>query len=138
MSAKRYAFRIPIGDWSGDGHEQCKWFTATAKYPIETVREAYFTAKILLPDICPEDFCSGYEEYEVAEEIRAEINEQGFELGDSFGSEEMAAFVVWFLNRGYPDLDARLEPNAEMPMLPFYGQDACERHISFIGYGLFE
>ena len=49
----------------------------------------------------------------------------------------MAEVVVWFLNQGDPDIDAKLEPPTAVPMLPFYGFDEKKRHVGFFGYGLF-
>lgn len=33
MSNKRYEFRIPVGDWSDDGHVREAWFKASAEHP---------------------------------------------------------------------------------------------------------
>lgn len=37
----RFKFKIPIGDWSGDGHSQCDTFVLKCNYPVEAVRQAY-------------------------------------------------------------------------------------------------
>ena len=134
----QYTFRIPIGDWSGDGHEKCDWFTATAVKPIEKVREAFFAAKKLLPHLNPEKFCCDYEDNQVPEDIATELTKKGltFDVED-LSSEDMARIVVWFLNRGDPELDVKLSPEVDVPMLPFLGYDKKKRHISFFGYGLF-
>ncbi len=55
----RFAFQIPIGDWSGDYHSICEWFDATAAKPVGAVREAWFAAKAKLPEAChPDKFCA--------------------------------------------------------------------------------
>lgn len=36
-----YKFKVPIGDWSGDGHRQCDIFTVECNYGVEEVRQAY-------------------------------------------------------------------------------------------------
>lgn len=133
----RYTFRIPIGDWSGDGHGQVEWVHATAAKPIEAVREAYFSAKARLPAACcPESFCDEYQERQMSKETRAALKAAGARVPRQMGVDAMASLVAWFLNQGDPDLDVRLDVEAQ-PMLPFYGEDAQRRHIGFIGYGLF-
>jgi hypothetical protein len=134
----RYTFRIPIGDWSGDGHEKCDWFTVTAAKPVEEVREAFFVAKELLPHLNPEKFCCDYEDSLVPDSIAAELATKGVLIDvDDFNPEDMARIVVWFLNQGDPELGAELTPEATVPMLPFCGFDKKKRHIGGMGYGLF-
>lgn len=145
---KRHAFRIPIGDWSGDGHSQVEWFEATASKPIDEIRDAYFAAKKKLPKLCPEAFCSNYEDSVVPDAVIKALQAAGCPLpehitsdkegfSEGLGAEGMAAVVVWFLNQGDPDLDARLDLTEAAPMLQFYGYDQRKRHIGHIGYGLF-
>jgi hypothetical protein len=136
----RYAFRIPIGDWSGDGHGEVIWYDATAAKPIEDVREAYFAAKKKLPAACcPESFCSAYQECEMDNTSRMALRKAGAPLSKKTDMEPdaMAAIVVWFINQGDAAVDVRLD-GAAPPMLPFYGHDKRKRHIGFIGYGLFD
>ena len=37
-----HSFALPIGDWSGDGHGHCEWFTVRSNKPLEDVRKAHF------------------------------------------------------------------------------------------------
>jgi hypothetical protein len=138
--AARYQFRIPIGDWSGDGHEKCEHFDASAAKPIGDVRAAWFAAKEKLPDIAPDTFCDEYEEGSLPEPVSTNLRAAGCPLPedeDDWGPDAMADVVVWFLNQGDPDLDVRLEKRSSVPSLAFYGFDDQKRHIGFIGYGLF-
>jgi hypothetical protein len=135
---KRFPFHIPIGDWSGDGHSKCEFFHATAAKPIVDVREAYFKAKKKLPKLCPERFCSEYEDDTLPDGVAAALRDAGCPLPDDLGTfdlADMAAVVVWFLNQGDPELDARPDNNPP-EMLSFVGKDEKRRHIGFIGYGL--
>jgi len=137
-AGQRHAFRIPIGDWSDDGHGKCDWYDATAAKPIADVREAYFAAKEKLPEACcPESFCENYQESEIAPASRAALAAAGYGgLPKEMDQEQMAKVVVWFLNQGDPSIDVRL--NGKPPeMLPFYGSDKKKRHIGGFGYGLF-
>ena len=135
--AKRYAFRIPIGDWSDDGHGKCDWVDATAAKPVEGVREAYFAAKKNLPEeCCPENFCNEYECPKMSPESRKALKAAGCKVPKEIDSDAMAAIVAWFINQGDPKVDVKL--NGKPPeMLPFYGSDNKKRHIGFMGYGLF-
>ena len=142
--SERYTFKIPIGDWSGDGHGKCDYVIATATKPIEAVREAYFAARKKLPKCCPEKFCDDYEDGSVPADTRAALRKAGAPLGsdddldngDGFGVEEMASIVAWFINQGDPSLGVEIAPVDAVPSLAFYGYDAEKRHIDFIGYGL--
>lgn len=141
----RHHFRIPIGDWSGDGHSHCDWYDATAAKPIEDVREAYFAARKnkKLKKVCPEEFCNQYQDATIPKDVWQELERLGAPMPvledpeDGIDDDCMAALVVWFINQGDPDIDVRLDPKVTVPMLPFYGFDKKKRHIGFMGYGLF-
>ena len=111
MAKKRkHLFSIPIGDWSGDGHNQVENFTASADKPISAVREAYFEAQTLFPSLNPETFWTVDCGDELPEEIRGEMIAVGFEPGECFYPVDMARFVVWLLNRADPELHVVREP----------------------------
>lgn len=136
----RTFFRIPVGDFSGDGHSQCDYYTASSALSLKEVREAYFEAKYnIFPEyICPEDIVNLYGEYKLSEEIVESIKEETkFSLDENnFYTKEMAEYVIYFINKGNPNCDARLESTVD-DMLNFYGYDEKGRHISNFGYGLF-
>jgi hypothetical protein len=151
VKTARFHFRIPIGDWSGDGHGHCEWYDATSAKPVEELREAYFQARAQFPEVCPENFCNQYEDSTIPNEVMAELVRLGAPLPERDDDDEdvdddgeyiidgdvMAALVVWFLNLGDSTADVKLDPKASTPMLPFYGFDEQRRHIGFFGYGLF-
>ena len=37
----RFKFKIPIGDWSADGHGKCEELVINCNYPVEAVQQAY-------------------------------------------------------------------------------------------------
>lgn len=137
----RIYFRIPIGDYSSDGHGKCDYFAASSALSLNEVREAYFKAKEELPKIiCPENFVNQYEEYEISDEVVQALKDAGYTSDDEnfytdFGTGEMAEYVVWYINKGNSSCDIKLEPKIN-DMFPFYGHDEKNRHIGFIGYGL--
>lgn len=147
----RYNWRLPVGDWSGDGHENCVYYPCSSALPLNDVREAYFTTKENLPEhLCPENICSKYDENQIAILIHADIfNRSKIDLAEDpsengeyveptieVETDAFVDYIVWFINQGNPDVDVRRELSELDDMLPFYGFDSQERHISFMGYGL--
>lgn len=134
----RTAFRIPIGDWSGDGHGQCEWFEASASKMLNEVREAYFAGLKKIPKhLSPEVLCAKYEDNRLTESVRQELlalTEIEFDE-DYNDAGTFADYVVWVINHGDPEVIARLEPVSGSLM--FSGYDRQNRHIGPIGYGLF-
>lgn len=141
----RTIFRIPIGDWSKDGHGHCDYYTASSVKSLTDIREAYFAAKKKLPKlICPEEFVNEYEDGVVPKDVILEAQKLGYNFGDAidpdsgeieyFSTGHMAKYIVWYINQGDPDCDAKLE--GQNDMLVFYGFDEKGRHISAFGYGL--
>lgn len=142
---EKFFFKLPIGDWSGDGHEKVSWFIISSNKPLQDVREAFFKAKDSLdPRLNPENICSEYEENTIPESLVEELNKAGCEFsfdeydGDVYlDSFSMLDIVLWFLKMGDPDLELQVEEN-NFPMFPFSGYDKDNRHIGFFGYGLFQ
>lgn len=143
-----YTFRLPIGDWSNDGHGHVEWFWYKTNKDIKSLREAYFTAKKKLDQkFCPENIVSDYQEATIMKDFFDEImtmfpalstNEEiGYEITDyevGLSPEFMAVYVLEFLKVGDPDLKFKIINPPDM--LPFYGYDDQNRHIGFIGYGV--
>ncbi len=136
-------FKIPIGDWSGDGHGICEWYIAKAEGTLEDVREAYFKGCENLPkELIPENLFSKYQESACTLEIARKIYELSsidFGINDSEESvyclpETLAQYVVWVINRGNSLLNVLVEE--DYPRFQFSGYDKG-RHIGFFGYGLF-
>ena len=136
-NSNRIYFRIAVGDWSNDGHGKCDYFTASSTLSLKDVRKAYFKAVKNLPEIiCPENFLSDYDESKISEEIAEAIKKEGFPLKEEgFHTKEMAEYVVWFINKGNPVCDVKLELDID-DTLHFYGEDENGQHIGFFGYGL--
>lgn len=137
-------FKLPIGDWSGDGHGKCDYFTCEADADsIAEVKEAFDAASQSLPTVLdPRTFCSEYEEYRVPNEVATICDEVGILTNDGWpdgkifeeGSLGMAEYVIWFINQGNPNLNARMSAINTVPIL-HYGYHPTS-HTSFIGYGL--
>ena len=138
---KRYRFRMPIGDWSCDGHGRCDWYLCEANKPIEAVREAHF--KITeVTNINIEKICSDYDDNSISSELYENLRELGFVAEENLNeyimylySADMATLWVLLLNKADPELKIELVNEDGIPMLPFYSFDQKNRHISFVGYG---
>lgn len=128
-------FRIPVGDWSDDGHGKCEWFTVESSQPVQAWREGYFKAKKAHPDLAPDG--PELEQAVPTDWPRDRIKEiVGFEdlHDDCNDSETVARYVIAFCKLGDPSLDGSIVPAPEM--LPFFGYDEHKRHIGHIGYEL--
>lgn len=62
----QYKFRLPIGDWSNDGHGRCEYFTVLSNKDVDKVREFYFKAMQIF-DL--RDIFAQYQENYIDEEI---------------------------------------------------------------------
>lgn len=142
-------WKIPIGDWSDDGHGKCDWFTIKSNFTVEQTREAYFkSVEKSGVDICKE-IASEYEDNSVSEKFLnafpeflekgliahdPEFNKYDFEYYIE-NSSDLAKVVCLFIQKYNPEFRFEI---INLPMLPFYGRDKKGRHIGHIGYGLFD
>lgn len=145
MNKKRFKFQIPIGDWSNDGHGKCEYFTASSFKTFEDVCKAYEKAKEKFKDdnFSPESFCDEYESAAVDPNTFQLMKKHGFIKGDiddleDFYIDEMADFVVWFLNQGDPELNVKLD-NKPVPCLNNwqYAEIVKGKTLGQFGYGMF-
>ena len=145
-------WKIPIGDWSDDGHGKCDWFTVKSNFTVEEAREAYFKSVEESGVDITKEIAHDYEDNSVSEKflnILPEFIEYLFEkelIVDWSNNEEpeyhveersaMAEIVCCFIKRHNPEFEYKIIEDS-IPMLPFYGVDQKGRHIGHIGYGLF-
>jgi hypothetical protein len=141
---QEYEFRMPIGDWSGDGHSICDYYSAYSNQPVEQVREVHFKAKeVTGVDI--EEICNEYEESILEQDIVEKLKGLGFNFEDYFTEVEegelyadswlMVNLWVFLLMKTDSTLRITVQKDST-PMLPFYSYDAKMRHIGFVGYGV--
>lgn len=146
---KRHAFIIPVGDWSGDGHSKCEYVHADAAKPFKAVCQAFAAAKKKFKDegsdFTPEDLCSEYQDNEIPAETVELLKEHGYKINpDNFYVDEMTDLVIWYLNQGDSDLDAKvLSGKKKIPTLRNW--DYCDamkvgtasaEGLGSFGYGL--
>jgi hypothetical protein len=144
---QEYEFRMPIGDWSGDGHSICDYYSAYSNQPVEQVREVHFKAKeVTGVDI--EEICNEYDEPIISSDTVAALEKLGFDFntysaavcdGDDSqvyaDSWVMVNLWVFLLMKTDSTLKITVQKDST-PMLPFYSYDAKMRHIGYVGYGV--
>jgi hypothetical protein len=136
----KHIFQVPIGDWSGDGHGRCEWFTVRSDQPVEAWREAYLTSQAQWPELAPDGELSrtptsGWPLDRIREQMAERLDARLYtELADGTpSSHDILLYTMAFCQLSDPSLSWEHEP---MQMLPFYGQDSQGRHIDRIGYEL--
>lgn len=146
-----YKFKIPIGDWSGDGHGKDEDYYIESSLPVEEVRELYFQACEKLgftldghDKLTP---CGEYEEYTFKQETIDALKNFGIEISpikeaqwieEYIGTDEMCDLVLNFIKTQDKNLILKRIPDNDYPMFQFYGYDEKKRHIGYFGYGLFD
>ncbi|ALA47891.1 hypothetical protein ABE137_12035 [Brevibacillus laterosporus] len=122
----QHIIKIPIGDWSNDGHGQYKVFTIKSNYPVLSLQEAYKASCKLtglqfnhgdnyaeLPNNRisknKRHICTEYGEStisDVAREIFAEFgcpSEVLVEEGYFEGTKDFTKTLLWFISLSMPD-----------------------------------
>ena len=144
-----YKFKLPICDWSSDGHGRCDYFLILSNRPLNELREIYFATnkKVNLYGLDGEySPCSDYADNEISSE---QIESLGLHPEDYDKFIEKYAGITQFSPKGFAQLfvdyimlhnpQVVLEIVQEEPveMFPFYGFDEQNRHIGHFGYGLY-
>ncbi|MFO1442934.1 hypothetical protein KDN24_06850 [Bacillus sp. Bva_UNVM-123] len=138
-----YRFRMPIGDWSDDGHGKCNYYYIKSNKPVEEIREIHFKIKENT-DVDIEKICRKFEESSIDVElfdalVGMGLDKENFDLPYknkvTFSPKDMCNLWVFLLKK--TDETLELEIEEEPKMLPFYGFDEKRRHIGFVGYGCF-
>jgi len=124
-----YKFSLPIGDWSGDGHNYCDFFPYKSNKPVTAIREAHFKIKDVT-GIDIERICSDYRDSSIDEKTRSallalnpacDVISEWIDFGVS-SPRDMANLWAWLLQKADPDL-VLISMEDDIPMLPFYGFD---------------
>jgi hypothetical protein len=122
----KYAIKIPIGDWSNDGHSQCEIITISSNYPVEDLQNAY-KASCKLTGVQlnhNEDYtglgigrkyghkrliCTEYEESCISSEALGILRDHGLKdralIEDGYfeGIEHFTEILLWFISLSLPN-----------------------------------
>jgi hypothetical protein len=145
-----FKFKLPIGDWSDDGHGKHEDYLIESNKPLEVIRELYFQACEKLGftldghhALTP---CGDYQDYYFKPETMEALLKFGLNISeeqkegwveDGIETEEFCDLVLDFIKTQDPELQLTRIPNENFPMFQFYGFDHKQRHIGYFGYGLF-
>lgn len=153
-------FKMPIGDWSEDGHGKCDYFRVQSDLPLEEVRETHFNI-LEKTGIDLSKLCANYEDSKIPFETIQKLIELGFntdgildealynkaknsedsdvydENSDGVYSEDIASIWIFLLNKTNENLNLKMIDDEKEKMLVFYGFDEKGRHIKSPGYGVF-
>lgn len=137
-----YKFKLPIGDWSGDGHDKCDYYIVESNKSVEEVREIHFLIKPML-GIDLHEICNDYEDNTIRDEAYRTLKHLEFTAWDDYpqegygwvSSDIMAELWIFLLRAVDPSLNLTIVDD-DLPMLPFYGYKDG-KHIGFVGYGCF-
>ena len=138
-----YTFKMPIGDWSDDGHGRCEYFTIQSNKPINEVRDIHFKSKEIL-DI--EKICNEYEDSIIDDDTEEELMKLGFDVDEMYNKygtfkfpspEVMANIWIFLLQKADSELELTIVDDV-IPTITFYGFDEKGRHIRKVGYGIYD
>lgn len=143
-----YHFSLPIGDAFEEGHGEHVDIYATARKPVEVVREAHRripeVTGVRLDEICsqfqdrllPQEFLEKLRSMDYQFSVELYKDDKGTHLLEADTGcdipEEMARIWAFLLNQVDSELDVQLDPINEVPSLI-----ASYRGDRSIGYGLF-
>lgn len=157
----KYKFKVPIGDWSSDGHSKCDEYILCCNYSVETVRQAYkdscsltgvqfnhnedYTGIIGNKYGTERHICTEYDNPYISQFAYDILVEKGLDLthldkdddedyyiiGDS---KEFLDILMNFIKLSLPDLEFELM-GEDLPYLNGYWNK--ELNVQF-GYGLFD
>ena len=149
-------FKLPIGDWSDDGHGKCEWFIVQANKPLPDIFKAYCAAVEKLGINIGEDVCSQYEESFITKEMYERLQTLGWkynlqksydyndegkyvQMDKSYNLEieSMVDLVLWFLKEGDSELELELKED-EVPSFINWNKPPDVENLPSFGYGLFD
>jgi len=143
-----YKFKLPIGDWSNDGHEKCDYY----------IIQSNISAKELVPIYIAMDEkyqiskeCSEYEDNKLSEDFikliyHLDLDVKKYITSEKWGiinSEELAQLILDLLMKFEPNLTLSIVPEDTLPEFNnWLGQKfkgiSSGSVIDLPGYGLFE
>lgn len=141
----KYSFTIPIGDWSGDGHQICEYYNICCNKPIQDVFDAIYISKEKYPEeIHPDEIVCDYEVNTITISVYKQMQETGWNqklttyYNDNeryyVDTERLVDYILHFAKLGNPDLkfEIQTQPNSLISWC-----DKKKRRLGSFGYGLF-
>ena len=149
-----YKFKLPIGDWSSDGHGKHYDFIISSNKPLNKVRELYFKAceeigfsldgsyknEGMAPNSEYGDYRPNFEILKILIEFGVKIEKDDLEYIHRYNVMPKHIFcniILSFIMTQDPNLVLKRIESEKIEMFQFYGFDEKRRHIGYFGYGLF-
>lgn len=98
---------VPVGDWSGDGHEQARKITFFSSRPAEELRAAYHRAVAATGLTFDhqhkgEQICTSYGDARLKPAVQEKLAALGYDLSrvedtDNVAPAELADLIMWFV-----------------------------------------
>lgn len=124
-----YKFRIPVGDWSNDGHGRCEYISISSNKNKTAILAAHTAAQKVYPALDPLELCSLSDETYFDDETIESLKVVGAPLPEDCGYVEpleLVDLLCWYLNVGDPGLDCKIVDDSDGTLVEL----SC-------GYGLF-
>jgi hypothetical protein len=146
----KYKFKLPIGDWSDDGHGKCDYYTIESNINPEDLVEIVHNLDLKHKF---SKICSEYEEYEVTDEQIEYLKSIGLNMNNYFINEEKYLSTDKFAQL-FLDIIMLENPNIKLNIINdniiefnnWFGQGVVKKKglnintrsvINSLGYGLF-
>ncbi len=140
-----YTFRLPIGDWSKDGHNECDYYIISSNTSPKDLGDIYI-------DVCKktsiDKICSDYGDNnisffgEVMDKLGLNPTLYFNENGACDGSEELAQLWIDVIQKIHPNVKMSIIKDVMVDFNNWYAQKVKGISgggvINLPGYGLFE
>lgn len=118
----KHKFILPVGDWSGDGHEKCNNYTIESNKPVKEVAVAYFKSREANDGFDIGKICGDYEDHTLHDWQIEAIQKMGVEPSEHIDNakwmmtDDVINLWMAFLNKIDPDLKLTI---SEEPRFPY-------------------
>ena len=133
-------FKLPIGDWSKDGHNQCDYFIVKSNIPFKEIVTIYMAMD---EEYKVSEQCAEYKNYCLTEDFikfikTKDLDPDEYIMDDEGGvtSRSMATLIIDFLMKFDSKLELSIVEDVGMPMLCNWA--VKKGYLSLPGYGLFD
>ena len=126
-------FKLPIGDWSDDGHGKCDYFIVESNVHFDVIVSTYLEMdeKYKISEICSE-----YEEGSLTEEQSEMVKNAGLKVDEYPEARQLAQLVIHFIMMYDSSIELKIV-SEDIPMLSNWASPDG-KYLSLPGYGLFE
>ena len=134
-------FKLPIGDWSGDGHEKCDYYIVDSNVDFKKIVRAYIDMDRkyeISKQVSEYEDCELTEDFiDLLENLRFDIRKYCISRVDRIiESDDLAELIIDLIMFYDNSIELKIV-SEDMPMLCNWTAPKGE-HLDLPGYGLFE